>query len=218
MSEYRNWFDGTPMNIAILTGDAVVFDCDSAEIVELVKEQCGMTPTVCRTPRGGCHLWYRRPPGVIVGNHVRVKGQPIDVRAEGGLALIPPSTTHAGAYMWLGKLLPAAKLPAATIDWTLEQPRRLLAVEFVNDSGVMTRRARAYIANIEGAISGHRGHDRTMRVAGVLVQKFGLSIEQAMPLFLEWNRQCEPPWSEKELLHKLQDAHRLRFHYPTGGT
>src|SRR5205807_5418559 len=98
------------------------------------------------------------------------------------------------------------------------QPRRLQAIEFIGDSGVMIRRARGYIANIEGAISGYRGHDRTMRVAGVLVQKFGLSIEQAMPLFFEWNEQCEPPWSEKELLHKLQDAHRLRFRLSMGGT
>jgi hypothetical protein len=214
-AEYRAWFDGTPMNVAVLTGEAVVFDCDTADIAGLVIDHCGETPTVCRTPRGGCHLWYRRPAGIVVGNHVRVKGHPIDVRAEGGLALIPPSATDAGAYGWLGDLLPAADLPVAAIDWTLEPKRPLRAIEFVDDIDVMIRRARAYIAHIEGAISGYRGHDRTMRVAGVLVQKFGLSIGQALPLFREWNEQCEPPWSERELLHKLQDAERLRLSYPT---
>lgn len=217
-SEYRDWFDGTQMNVAIITGDVVVFDCDTADIAALVIGHCGETPTVCRTPRGGCHLWYRRPAGVVVGNHVRVNGQPIDVRAEGGLALIPPSTTDVGVYAWIGQLLPAASLPVAAINWTKELSRRLQPVVCVDDSDVMIRRARAYVANIEGAISGYRGHDRTMRVAGVLVQKFGLSIEHAMPLFREWNEQCEPPWSEKELRHKLQDAHRLRFRFSTGGT
>ncbi len=215
---YRDWFDGTDNNIAALTGEAVVFDCENANVVDLVLDRCGTTPTICRTPHGGCHLWYRRPPGITVGNHVRVKGHLIDVRAEGGLALIPHSTTDAGAYTWMGDLLPAAELPSATIDWTREEPRPLQALEPVDDSDAMIRRARAYIATIEGAIAGNRGHDRTMRVARVLVQKFGLSIGQAMRLFLEWNEQCEPPWSERELLHKLQDAHRLRSHYSTGGT
>lgn len=217
-AEYQDWFDGTAMNVAVLTGDAVVFDCDSAEIVDLVIGHCGETPTICQTPCGGCHLWYRRPAGIVVGNHVRVKGHPIDVRAEGGLALIPPSATDAGPYSWIGQLLSAVDLPVAAIDWTKEERRPLPPLACVGDSDVMMRRARAYIANIEGAIAGYRGHDRTMRVAGVLVQKFGLSIEHAMPLFLEWNEQCEPPWSEKELLHKLQDAERLRFSFSAGGT
>jgi len=72
-------------------------------------------------------------------------------------------------------------------------------------------RARGYLAHIEGAIAGMHRHDRTFRVACVLAIKFGLTLEQAWPLFLEWNEQCEPPWSEKELLHKLQDANKKRF-------
>ena len=34
----------------------------------------------------------------------------------------------------------------------------------------------------------------------------GLSLEQAWPLMQEWNLQCEPQWSDAEILHKLQDA------------
>src|SRR5207249_4186347 len=96
--------------------------------------------------------------------------------------------------------------------------RRVLRPVVPSDDGdVMVRRARAYLAHVEGAVSGQRGHDRTMRVAGILIQKFGLSIEQAWPLFLAWNEQCEPPWSAKELLHKLQDAERLKSRYLKGG-
>jgi hypothetical protein len=193
-----------------------VFDCDDANVVDLVLDQCGRTPTITRTP-AGFHLWYRKRKGVVVGNHVRVKDRPIDVRAEGGLAIIPHSKTEKGSYRWLGELLPASELPVATVGWTREYVRPLKVIQPVADGDVMARRARAYLAHIEGAISGQRGHDRTMRVAGVLIQKFRLSIEQALPLFLEWNEQCEPPWSEKELLHKLQDAYRLRFRYSTGG-
>ena len=45
----------------------------------------------------------------------------------------------------------------------------------------------------------------------------GAAIEQALPLFRLWNQTCEPPWSEKELLHKLQDAFRLRSCFSEGG-
>ena len=97
------------------------------------------------------------------------------------------------------------------MGWTRKRAEKpLTPVVLSDDQGLMVRRARAYLGCVEGAISGFQGHNRTMRAAGILVQKFGLTVEQALPLFLEWNEQCEPPWSERELLHKLQDAERLR--------
>jgi hypothetical protein len=67
-------------------------------------------------------------------------------------------------------------------------------------------RARAYLAKLPGAVSGERGHDRTFRTACVLVLGFGLTPNQAYPLLAEWNTSCEPPWTEKDLRHKLHDA------------
>ena len=67
---------------------------------------------------------------------------------------------------------------------------------------------------VSGAISGQGGHRKTFRVACKLTHQFprgfGLSIEQAWPLIKEWNEQCEPPWSDGELLHKLEDAIKKR--------
>ncbi|MGE3807966.1 MAG: bifunctional DNA primase/polymerase [Gemmataceae bacterium] len=215
-SDYDSWFRDTRHNIGILTGSIVVMDCDSPESIDFVMEQCGPTPAVCRTPRGGFHLYYRKRKGVIVGNQVRVRGRPVDVRAEGAYVVAPPSVNEQGRpYAWLGELLPAKELPVCKIGWL--RARRRKPVQPVENIGHMQRRARAYIAHIEGALAGQRGHDRTFRVACVLVQKFGLSIEESWPLFLEWNQQCEPPWTEKELLHKLQDAYRLRFRNSTRG-
>jgi hypothetical protein len=39
-----------------------------------------------------------------------------------------------------------------------------------------------------------------------LVQGFSLDPSEALILLSEWNRTCEPPWSEKELLHKVESA------------
>ena len=67
-------------------------------------------------------------------------------------------------------------------------------------------RARKYLAKIPPAISGQHGHDRTFHVACNLTHKFALSVDEALPIMQEWNEACQPPWSEKELLHKLEDA------------
>jgi putative DNA primase/helicase len=56
------------------------------------------------------------------------------------------------------------------------------------------------------AVSGERGHDQTFRAACALVLGFDLPVEDAYPLLEEWNERCQPPWTEKELLHKLEDA------------
>ncbi len=212
----REWFSAGH-NIAIICAGMVVFDCDDPAKAEMVLAECGETTHKLRTPRGGLHLGYRKRKGVEVQNQVRIKGMPIDIRTNGGLELIPCSRTEHGEYRWLGELRPVAELPVAKIGWTRERVRkRFRPIERIDDAAVIIRRARGYLATIEGAISGQKGHHKTFRAACTLVQKFGLTIEQAWPLFIEWNQQCEPPWSEKELLHKLQDAYRLGLRFQQG--
>ncbi len=73
-----------------------------------------------------------------------------------------------------------------------------------NDLAV--RRAQAYLAKIAGAIQGEGGDNDTYVVACVLVRDFGLSVENALELLREWNAKCTPPWSESDLIEKLQNA------------
>jgi hypothetical protein len=151
--------------------------------------------------------------GVRYGGSTRIHGLPLDLRCEGHFVVCPWSVSSAGIpYRWLGPIVPVKDLPTLDPTWLRQDQPKQLAVtpDPALDENQRLRRARAYVARIEGAVSGNRGHDCTIRVAGVLIQKFGLTIDQAWPIFLEWNQTCEPPWSEKELLHKLQDALRLR--------
>ena len=71
------------------------------------------------------------------------------------------------------------------------------------------KRASRYVEALPIAISGSRGHDALFRVACVLVNGFALSDEQAWPVLLEYNARCLPPWSERELRHKLDQAHKV---------
>ena len=67
--------------------------------------------------------------------------------------------------------------------------------------------ARTYLSTLPPAISGAGGHPATFRAACAIV-RFGLGDSDALALLGEFNRRCQPPWSEKELAHKLADARR----------
>lgn len=67
-------------------------------------------------------------------------------------------------------------------------------------------RARKYLAKMPPAISGAGGHDRAFNAACVLVCGFNLTRDQALEVMGEWNQTCQPPWSERELQHKIDDA------------
>ncbi|MGA2256360.1 MAG: hypothetical protein ABSG53_17055 [Thermoguttaceae bacterium] len=74
------------------------------------------------------------------------------------------------------------------------------------DRSNVIERARRYIAKIPGGVLGH-GYDRTtFHVGCVLVLGFALSPADALPIIGEWNLTCEPPWSEGDLVHKLDGA------------
>ena len=65
---------------------------------------------------------------------------------------------------------------------------------------------RRYLAAVEEAVSGKGGHDATFRVARLIVNDFAVPEEEAWELLEEYNEGCEPPWSDAELDHKLDDA------------
>lgn len=76
---------------------------------------------------------------------------------------------------------------------------------FYGDDAVIER-ARKYLAKLDPAVSGSGGHNATFHAACVLVIEFGIPPEQAMPLLEEYNQRCAPPWSQRELQHKLASA------------
>lgn len=70
-------------------------------------------------------------------------------------------------------------------------------------------RARAYLRKVPGAIAGQSGHDWTFHAAALLIIDFALTIDDALPLLQEWNETCQPPWSDSELMHKLESVDAL---------
>jgi hypothetical protein len=76
------------------------------------------------------------------------------------------------------------------------------------DTGDRFARCRAYLAKIPPAVSGQHGHTATWYAANTC-NRFGLTKAEALEL-LTWysETKCVPPWSEKEIGHKVDDAYR----------
>ncbi|NBS68933.1 hypothetical protein EBT31_08445 [bacterium] len=67
-------------------------------------------------------------------------------------------------------------------------------------------RAALWLARVPPAISGSGGHNQTYTAAVGLTHGFCLPFEDAFSLLADWNRSCQPPWTERELAHKVRQA------------
>lgn len=66
-------------------------------------------------------------------------------------------------------------------------------------------RCRRYVAAMPEAISGSGGSNAALAVAAETA-RFGLDDVDAWAVFCEYNARCSPPWSEREIQHKLTDG------------
>ncbi|MCK9227220.1 MAG: bifunctional DNA primase/polymerase [Syntrophorhabdaceae bacterium] len=98
--EVTQWFNTNPTpNIAIITGaisGIVVFDLDSQHAIEYADEQGGFPDTVKAKTGKGYHI-YMKHPGTDIRNTVN-KNLDIDIRADGGYVVAPPSQHGSGHY------------------------------------------------------------------------------------------------------------------------
>lgn len=132
-----------------------------------------------------------------------------DVKKRGQFLVAPSRHRSGGMYEWISDA-PVATLPDALYQRIRKQTR----APAIPSSSSRVDRARAYVAKMPAAISGAGGHDATFAVARKLVQDFELGEADAWALLCEYNQRCEPPWSDRELRHKLDDATRARVANP----
>lgn len=112
------------------------------------------------------------------------------------LADVEPWAIHRdGAFfdaLGLPKMAPRAPAKAPSLKW----------------EGDFAKVARAYVQKLGPAVEGNGGDSLTYRVACLLFRDFGLSWEEGMGIFREWNNDCVPPWTEAELEAKAKHAVR----------
>jgi hypothetical protein len=131
--QLRIWWRRWPRaNLAAITGrvsGVIVLDVDPRHggdraLAELEREH-GDLPwlAVVETPSGGQHLYFAHPGGRVANSAGRI-GAGVDVRGDGGIALLPPSRRHDGAYRWaVGGPATVPELPAAWVE-LVRPPKR----------------------------------------------------------------------------------------------
>jgi hypothetical protein len=79
----------------------------------------------------------------------------------------------------------------------------------IANTGLAHRRARAYLACIDGAVQGTGGSTHTFNTALKLISLFGLSDEVVYDLLLsDFNSRCLPPWEPEDLWRKVREARK----------
>ncbi len=124
-SEIEAWWDRWPdANVGVVTGwvsAVIVVDIDprhsgAANLAALEAEEQPLPPTVTSVTGGGGRHFYFGHPTHLVPSRPLVAG--IDLKAEGGLIVAPPSR-HAsgGSYRWLAGHGPDQRELAAMPEW-----------------------------------------------------------------------------------------------------
>jgi hypothetical protein len=227
-------------NLGVIVGppsaDLVDVDIDADEYVEpFLEVNPRLRETLRRRGKRGCGLmlrmegeypigrWYLKltngttfgewragggHQSVIFGRHPETTedGQPIDYRILVANRPIRMRFTEIIWPDWVARPLPWEKPSTPGPSTSSEK----------NTDANLDKRVRAYMATLPIAISGQRGHDTTFKVAIALIQGWGLSLDEARPYLEVYNALCQPPWSAKELEHKLADAVKAPLERPYG--
>lgn len=223
-------------NYAILTGDLsdlVAVDADSEAAEAWAAANLPPTPWMTRT-RQGRHRYYRHPPGVRIGNRVKLRTGvdqlDLDIRGDGGYCIGPYSVHESGSVYQLDGdwNAPKSDLPVFDPCWLPEDPHVTSVPDLPSQPIAPTRqlvplsaplsdadafvRAEAYVYAMGPAVEGSGGDLHTYRVAATLVNDWALSDADALIIMSRWNAHCQPQWPQEHLIAKLRSARRSGKH------
>ena len=168
-----NEFKGIGLVTGEISGITVVdFDNGSEDIFKDIE-----TPTV-KTGSGGKHYYFKYTKELQQGANPTLK---IDIRNDGGYAIMPPSVSDKGKYEWVKEIFntPLAEVPKSFIEsYKKSTPK----VKY----------------NFQGVSEGGRNQQAVVN-AGKLIAKFRDDIDTAYTLFLAWNTTNTPPLDNDEI-------------------
>lgn len=86
-----------------------------------------------------------------------------------------------------------------------EVSERRVATAANADRQTLIAKCKRYVSKMPASIAGQSGHSK-LYAAACRCFEFGLTDAEALEVLEEFNLRCSPPWSEREIKHKLQDA------------
>lgn len=130
---------------------------------------------------------------------IHESNEPIDWEEHGDPSIVDPDLLQNQLQEIRNEVFRRLNLP-------LDRDRPSSNSQRLSAPGSVVARARRYLLRLPPAVSGQGGHNVTFRAACALVLGFGLDRDEALMVLAEWNKTCQPPWSDNELQHKVCDA------------
>ena len=117
---------------------------------------------------------------------------------------------YTGQHIGIHQEIHECSRPLQSLLKKMQPPENQIQFERNNNRGdtKSAEYARRWLQKHGPAISGNFGHTHTYSAALTLVDGFGLDQGTALDLLREWNQTCQPPWSDRELVRKIQQALR----------
>ncbi len=167
----------------------------------------------------GWRLWFRHPGGWIkslTGKNGIAPG--VELLADDGHQMVVSPSIHKTGfvYRWLSGLPPEDQRDygVALPEWIavpgvapVRKTRQRDETTAYTDSPAAIALCRERLMQREGAVEGAGGDDATVAAARV-GRDHGLSPATFLPLLMEWNATCLPPWDAGELETKMHNAYR----------
>jgi len=180
--ELKDWFVKNDYNVGIVTGaisEIVVVDLDSKEAIDFAKKN-KFPETPCVKTARGYHLYFKYKNGVR-NFQKRTELKDIDLRADGGYVVAPPSIHPETKIKYEWKVVPGEVDYAEIPEIILQKPQQ------------KTQITELY----RGVTEGERNNTLT-RLLGSWVSD-GLTYEECLENAFLWNGKNEPPLPEKEI-------------------
>jgi len=208
--QIRKWWSKHPdSNIGIRTGTIsrfFVLDVDGPQgqgALEALTEKHSVLPETPQVLTGkGFHYYFRCPgDGRVVPCSAGKVGPGIDIRAEGGYVIAPPSIHHSGRrYEWeLSTHIDDTPLVDAP-QWLLD-----LVLQPATSTSQHKKPEKADLSLVLRGVDEGQRDDMINRYAWRLLGK-GIAADEIKVLVGEAARNCDPPFDEAEALKKVDRA------------
>ncbi|MBL1216602.1 MAG: hypothetical protein D8M59_03820 [Planctomycetes bacterium] len=200
-AQIAEWWGQHPdANIAIRTDGLIVIDVDGPDnswlLDDVDKQQELANAPTSITPRGGRHHIFRAPNGRTYRNSASKVAPHVDVRADGGYIVAPPSVVDGKTYRWL---------EGSGLDWPPEEltepPSWLLEIL----DGIAANRGRASEAQSGGGADDRSlipegNRNATLTSMAGSMRRRGMSESAILAALHQTNQeQCQPPLDDREV-------------------
>ncbi len=190
--ELHEWFDSPRFNgIGMATGKVSglnVLDVEGYATEEVINKFT--SPLVTKTISDGYHFFYKWTHEIH--NSVKIEGEAVDFRGDGGFVVLPPSSMDGKSYRW----------NVTTTDFEALQPLPTpIELSLLGEKKIQQTNLKADSSGIfPQALPGERNMVAT-KVAGSMIAQIPRKLWEVNGWggFVEWNNKNPDPLDEQEL-------------------